>query len=269
MTEQVVTYALDGDIAMIGLNRPDKHNALSRELQAQLKAAAVRAGDEARVAVIYSHGKNFCAGLDLREASTTWMSNPIERWRHRMVRSGRPFEDIARAPIPFIAAISGACVGGGLELASSCHLRVADETAFFALPEGQRGIYIGGGGSVRIARLLGVGRMTDLMLTGRVLTAAEGERFGIVQYAVPAGQHLERAKSIAARVGENAPMTNWAIIAGLPRIQDASHEDGLFWEGLLTNVVHSPDSAERLKAFLEKRAKPLAEPGMSGDGHTA
>ena len=135
------------------------------------------------------------------------MTNPIERFRHRMLRNGRPFEDIARSPVPFIAAISGACIGGGLELASACHLRVADETAFFALPEGQRGIYIGGGGSVRIARLLGVGRMTDLMLTGRVLTVAEAERFGVVQYAVPKGNHFERAMSLAKRVAENAPLT--------------------------------------------------------------
>ncbi len=138
---------------------------------------------------------------------------------------------------------------------------MADETAFFALPEGQRGIYIGGGGSVRIARLLGVGRMTDLMLTGRVLTSAEGERFGIVQYAVPKGKHLERAKSLAARVAENAPMTNWAIIAGLPRIQDFGHEDGLFVEGLLSGMVSTPESGERLKAFLEKRAKPARQAG--------
>jgi len=268
MEENFVTYDRDGDVALIGLNRPEKHNALSRALQAQLKAAAIRAGEEARVAVVYSHGENFCAGLDLREAST-WMTNQIERFRHRMLRNGRPFEDIARAPIPFIAAINGACIGGGLELASSCHLRVADETAFFALPEGQRGIYIGGGGSVRIARLLGVGRMTDLMLTGRVLTCAEGERFGIVQYAVPKGNHFERAKSLAKRVAENAPMTNWAIIAGLPRIQDFGHEDGLFVEGLLSGVVSTPESGERLKAFLEKRAKPLAKPGTSGDGQTA
>jgi enoyl-CoA hydratase/carnithine racemase len=266
--QNFVTYSLENDVALIGLNRTDKHNALSRALQAQLKAAAIRAGEEARVAVLFSHGKNFCAGLDLREAST-WMTNQMERFRHRMVRNSRPFEDIARAPIPFVAAISGACIGGGLELASACHLRVAEESAFFALPEGQRGIYIGGGGSVRIARLLGVGRMTDLMLTGRVLTASEGERFGIVQYLVSAGQALERSKSLADRIAENAPMTNWAVISGLPRIQDVGHEDGLFVEGLLAGVASTPESGERLRAFLEKRAKPLGQPGTSGDGRAA
>jgi enoyl-CoA hydratase/carnithine racemase len=236
MNEKLVSYDQDGDIALIGLNRPEKHNALSRELSAQLKAAAIRAGEEARVAVVYSHGENFCAGLDLREAST-WMTNQLERFRHRMLRNGRAFEDIARSPIPVIAAISGACIGGG--------------------------------GSVRIARLLGVGRMTDLMLTGRVLTTAEAERFGVIQYAVAKGKHLERAKSLAARVAENAPMTNWAIVNGLPRIQDFSHEDGLFVEGLLSGTVSTPESGERLKAFLEKRAKPLGKPGTSGDGQQA
>jgi enoyl-CoA hydratase/carnithine racemase len=265
MNESLVTYAMENDIALIGLNRLAKRNALSTELLSQLKEAAFRAAEEARVAVLFSHGEFFCAGLDLQEAAT-WMTDPIKRHRHRMVRRARPFEELARSEIPIIAAISGACVGGGFEMAAACHLRVVDETAFFALPEGQRGIYIGGGGSVRIARLLGIGRMMDLMLTGRVLNATEAEKFNIAQYVVPAGQHLERAKSLAARVAENAPMTNWAVVNGLPRIQDFSHEDGLFVEGMLSNMVASPESDRRLAAFLEKRAKPLAKPGTSGDG---
>lgn len=266
MSEQFVTYELDGDVARIGLNRLAKRNALSRVLSSQLEAAVARAEKEARVGLIFSHGEHFCAGLDLAEA-VEWMN---DHTRHLEMRIGsaaasRPFDYIARGRIPFVAALSGACIGGGLELAACCHVRVGDETTFFALPEGQRGIYIGGGGSVRVARLLGVARMSDLMLTGRVLTAEEGERFNLLQYRVAKGQHIERAMSLARRIAENAPLTNWAIVNGLPRIQDYSYDDGLFVEGLFGHIAGSPESTERLKAFVEGRARRLVEPGRSGD----
>ncbi len=268
LAEQVVTYECDGTIALIGLNRTAKRNALNQELETQLRDAALRAHEEAKVGVIYSHGKDFCAGLDLVEAAA-WIDNAADRARRRRRRFERAFDEIARGPIPFVAAVSGACVGGGLELAISCHVRVADVTTFFALPEGQRGIFVGAGGSVRIARALGVERMSDLMLTGRVLTAEEGERYNLVQYLVAKGEALERAKSLAARIGENAPLSNWAIVNCLPRIPDLSYDDGLFVERLVTGAVSSPESTERLKAFAEKRARRLAEPGTSGDGRSA
>ena len=88
-------------------------------------------------------------------------------------------ERVQYGPVPVVASLQGAVVGGGLELASACHIRVADETTFFALPEGSRGIFVGGGGSVRIPRLIGVARMTDMMLTGRVYNAQDGERIGL------------------------------------------------------------------------------------------
>ena len=268
MSQSVVTYELEGKVAKIGLNRPSKRNALSAELSEQLNEAVARAHKEARVGLIFSHGEHFCAGLDLAEAMK-WMN---DHERHLEMRIGsaaaaRPFDTISRGNIPFVAAISGACIGGGFELASSCHIRVADETAFFALPEGQRGIYIGGGGSVRIARLLGVARMSDLMLTGRVLSPEEAERYNVVQYLMPKGEHVARALSLANRIAENAKLTNWAIVNGLPRIQDYSYDDGLFVEGLFHHVVASPESAERLNEFVAGRARRLVEPGQSGDAY--
>ena len=266
MPEELITYELEGRVARIGLNRSAKRNALSSLLRTQLEEAVARAQKEARVGVLFSHGEHFCAGLDLAEA-VGWMN---DHERHLEMRVGsaaiaRPFDYIARGRIPFVAALSGACIGGGLELASCCHLRVGDDTTFFALPEGQRGIYIGGGGSVRIARLLGVARMSDLMLTGRVLTAEEGERFNLVQYLVPKGQHIARAMSLALRVAQNAPLTNWAIVNGLPRIQDYSYDDGLFVEGLFSHIAASPESTERLNEFIAGNAQRLAQPGRSGD----
>jgi enoyl-CoA hydratase/carnithine racemase len=265
LAEQVVTYDCDGTVALIGLNRTAKRNALNDALETQLREAALRAHEEAKVGVIFSHGEHFCAGLDLVEAAT-WIDKPAERAKRRRRQFERAFDEVARGPIPFVAAIAGACVGGGLELAVSCHIRVADETSFFALPEGQRGIFVGAGGSVRIARALGVPRMTDMMLTGRVMSAAEGERFNLVQYLVGKGEALERAKSLAARIAENAQLSNWAIVNCLPRIPDLSYDDGLFVERLVTGAVVSPDSTERLKAFAEKRSQRLAKPGTSGDG---
>lgn len=259
MSESLVSYERRGRVALIGLNRESKRNALSFELQALLKAACRRAYEEASVAILFGHGEHFCAGLDLQEAAV-WMTDPELKYKKLVMDSPRPFEEMSNSPIPFIAAITGACIGGGLEIATACHIRVADDTSFFALPEGQRGIYIGGGGSVRIARLLGLGRMMDLMLTGRVLSAEEAERYNLIQYRVARGQPLEHALSLAAKVAENPPMTNWAITNGLPRIQAFSQDDGLFVEGLLTGMVSGSHSAQRLNDFVNKRSKPIQRP---------
>jgi (methylthio)acryloyl-CoA hydratase len=146
--EKVVTYELEGEIALIGLNRPDKRNALSPDLMKELRDAAVRAGDEARCGIIFGHGGNFCAGLDLAWAAENWKDGRAQRLPFQFNRNSYQ-EVIARGNIPFIAALHGATLGGGLETAACAHIRVADETTFFGLPEGKRGIYIGGGGSVR------------------------------------------------------------------------------------------------------------------------
>ena len=264
MSENLVTYERDGEIALVGLDRQDKRNAVNDELMRQLRTAIERAVDEARVGVLFGHGAHFSAGLDLAEAAT-WLGADQETRRKRRGRWHPVLDLMARGSIPWVAALQGACIGGGLEIASAAHIRVADETTFFALPEGQRGIFVGGGGSVRIQRLLGYARMADLMLTGRVLTAAEGERYNLCQYVEPAGQSLTRAKALAARIAKNAPLTNWAVAACLPRVNDASHEDGLFMETLISTAVASEQSQERLKAFNEKRADRLPEPGKSGD----
>jgi enoyl-CoA hydratase/carnithine racemase len=104
--------------------------------------------------------------------------------------------------------------------------------------------------------------MADMMLTGRVLSATEGERAGFVQYLTKPGEALDKAKALAARIAGNAPLSNFAIINALPRIQDLSHDDGLFFESLMAAMTQtSPDAQERLRAFLDKRAERLAVPG--------
>ena len=262
---EVITYELDGDIALIGLNRPEKRNCMNAEMNEALFAALSQADREAKCGVIFGHGDHFSAGLDLAEA-LKWINAPSE---DRLFNRGRwhpTLDMMARGHIPWVAALQGATIGGGLEIASAAHVRVADETTFFALPEGQRGIFVGGGGSVRIQRLMGYARMADLMLTGRVLTAEEGERFNLCQYLTPKGDSLERAKSLAARIAKNAPLTNWAVASCLNRVNDLSHNDGLFMETLISQAVGSKRSEEGLKAFVEHRADRLVDPGKSGDG---
>ncbi|OFZ97071.1 MAG: enoyl-CoA hydratase [Betaproteobacteria bacterium RIFCSPLOWO2_02_FULL_62_17] len=259
MSEPVVTYELDGEVAMIGLNRPDKRNCLSPDLQSQLREAALRAGEEAKCGILFGYGENFCAGLDLAWAAENWKEGKAQRLPFRYNRDQYQ-EVIARGNIPFIAALHGATLGGGFETAACAHIRIADETTFFGLPEGTRGIYIGGGGSVRIARLIGFSRMQDMMLSGRVLKPEEAERYGAVHYLVPKGQSIAKAKELAVRICKNAPLSNFAITNSLPRLQDMGYDDGLYFERMVGEYTRSPESIVRLKEFLDKTAPRLKMP---------
>lgn len=249
--DSLVTYELRGPVALIGLNRPEKRNAISDRFVEAIADAVERAHDEARAGVIFGNGPHFCAGLDLAEHSEKPLIGAIQGSR----RWHRVFDEIQRGMIPFVSALNGAVVGGGFELAASTHIRVAEETSYFGLPEGQRGIFVGGGGSVRIAKLIGAARMADMMLTGRVLRAADMEAWGGVSYVVPEGEGLTKALELANSAASNAQMSNYAILNALPRIQDMSYEDGLFVESVTSAMTSiTPEAKDRLRAFLEKRA---------------
>ena len=257
VNENFITYELDGDVALIGLNRPAKRNAISDAFVEAIAAAVQRAESEAKAGVIYGHGDHFCAGLDLAEHVK---KSPVEGIRGSR-RWHAVFAMIEHGSIPWIAALHGAVVGGGLELASSTHIRVAERNAFFALPEGQRGIFVGGGGSVRAARLMGVARMTDMMLTGRVASAEEAEAWNLAQYVVEPGEARAKAIELAKNAASNAELSNFAVIHALPRIQDMAKEDGLFVESMMASfTATSPEAEARLQAFLDKKAKRLNIP---------
>jgi enoyl-CoA hydratase/carnithine racemase len=254
----LVTCEIADDVAQIGLNRPDKRNAINDRLLEDLAGAVERAECEAKAAVLFGHGEHFCAGLDLAEHVH---KTPMEGVRGSR-RWHAVFGMIEHGTIPWIAALHGAVVGGGLELAASTHIRVADESAFFALPEGQRGIFVGGGGSVRVARLMGVPVMTDMMLTGRVATAAQAERWNMAQYLTPKDGAREKAVELARVAAGNAEISNYAVINALPRIQDMASDDGLFVESFIASFTATGSEAQdRLRAFLEKRAARLKRPG--------
>jgi enoyl-CoA hydratase/carnithine racemase len=146
-------------------------------------------------------------------------------------------------------------VGGGLELASSAHIRVAEDSTFYGLPEGQRGLFVGGGGSARVPRLIGFSRMTDMMLTGRVLDADEGQAVGLSHHRVADGAGLAKGIELAQKIAANAPLSNYAVMQALPRIADLSQSDGLFVESLMAAIAQGDDAAkQRMRDFLEGRA---------------
>jgi (methylthio)acryloyl-CoA hydratase len=240
-----------GPVAHVRLNRPAKRNAVNDTLVAQLHTFFVNLPQEIRAVVLTGAGEHFCAGLDLSELSERSVAEGVlhsRSWHAAMdaIQFGR---------VPVVAVLHGAVVGGGLEIASSCHIRVAEAGAYYGLPEGQRGIFVGGGGSARVPRLAGVATMTDMMLTGRVLDAEEGLRRGLSQYVVADGAGFEKACALASKIAGNAPLSNFAVMQALPRIADLSQSDGLFVESLMAAIAQGDDAAkERVRAFLEKRA---------------
>ena len=246
-----VTIRRDGEIAIVTLNRPEKRNALGDDMVALLDAFFSRPPAEVRAVVITGRGDHFSAGLDL---STLRVRDVVEGMHHSRAWHAA-FEKIQFGRVPVVAALHGAVIGGGLELAAACHIRVADATVFYALPEGQRGIFVGGGGSARLPRLIGVARMTDMMLTGRVYKADEGERLGFAQYLVGPGEALKKGIELAHQMAGNASMTNFAVMHALPRIADSTQEMGLFTESLIATIASSaPEAKARVQAFLEGRA---------------
>jgi enoyl-CoA hydratase/carnithine racemase len=240
-----------GPVLHVCLNRPAKRNSISDELLAQLHTVFVNLPRECKVVILSGAGEHFCAGLDLSEVAERTVAEGMQHSRawHAC------FDAIQFGPVPVIAVLHGAVVGGGLELAASAHLRVAEASTFYALPEGTRGIFLGGGGSVRITRLVGASRVTDMMLTGRSIGAVDGERLGFAQYLVGEGEGLAKALELAAKVASNAPLSNYAITQALPRIADLSASDGLFVESLISSIAQGDEAAkERVRAFLAGRA---------------
>ncbi|WP_342364398.1 crotonase/enoyl-CoA hydratase family protein [Terrarubrum flagellatum] len=245
-----------GDIAILRLSRPEKRNALNDATVQGIEAFFSRLPDDIKAVVIDAAGADFSSGLDLSELSER---STIEGVAHSMMWH-RAFERVEFGRTPVVAAMKGAVIGGGLELACAAHIRVAERSAYYAFPEGQRGIFVGGGASVRAPRLIGAARMADMMLTGRVLDAEEGHAAGLSQYLVNEGEGLTKALELATRIAANSPVTNFAVIHALPKIAEANPREGYMMEALMAAIAQGSDEAkERLRAFLEKRAKKVTD----------
>ena len=247
---ELLQVTTSGAVLAIGLNRPAKRNALNDGIILALQDCFSSIPDGVGAVVIHGIGDHFSSGLDLSELTE---QDASEGLRHSQMWH-RVFDRIQYSRVPVIAALRGAVIGGGLELACAAHIRVAEPSAYFALPEGQRGIFVGGGGSVRLPRLIGVARMTDMMLTGRVYSATEGSAYGFTQYLTEAGGALPKAMELAERVAANAPLTNFAVLQALPMIAEANPQTGLLMESLMATVAQSDKEAKRrIRDFLDRK----------------
>ncbi len=251
MSEPILNIEVSGAVATLTMNRPDKRNAMCDALLEAIDGFFSKPPPEVKAVVLTGTAGHFCSGLDLSEHVARDAEGTMRHSRgwHQVM------ERIQFGGLPVVSALFGAVIGGGLELASATHVRVAAPSAFFQLPEGRRGIFVGGGASVRVGRILGADRMTEMMLTGRRYSAGEGQSLGLTHYTVGEGEALDKARELAGKIASNAPLSNYIMIQALARISDMSKADGLFTESLCAAITQtSPDALEGLAAFLEKRS---------------
>ena len=251
MSEPMLKISVDGTIATLTMNRPDKRNAMCEALLGDLDTFFSNPPKEVRVVIITGTAGHYCSGLDLSEHVHR---SAEENLYHSRAWHG-VMEKMQFGGLAVVSAMFGAVIGGGLEIAAATHVRIAEPSTIFQLPEGSRGIFVGGGATARVGRLIGADRMTEMMLTGRKYNADEGLALGLTHYSVGEGEALELAQQLAGKVSRNAPVSNYMMIQSISRINDMSQSDGLFTESLVAAMSQTtPDAEEGLKAFLEKRA---------------
>jgi enoyl-CoA hydratase/carnithine racemase len=240
----------DDGVLVATLNRAAKRNALNAETIEELVTLfSSIPQSKARAVVLTAAGAHFCAGLDLVEHLEADRSPAA--FMHLCMRWHEAFNKMEYGGVPVIAALKGAVVGGGLELASSAHIRVADASTYFALPEGQRGLFTGGGATIRVAGLVGKARMIDMMLTGRIYKGQEAVDVGLAQYLMD-GDSFEYAMSLARRAAENLPLSNFAICSGISHFGNMSALDASYAEAVLAGIVNTqPDARRRLEDFAK------------------
>jgi enoyl-CoA hydratase/carnithine racemase len=248
-----LTIRKDGGVTIVTLNRPDKLNAVNKEFFDELKRLldVLETDKTVRAVVITGSGdKAFCVGADLKERQG--MNEKDVLVRLEMVRG--LYLRLQRLPMPVIAAINGIALGGGLELALACDLRVAVENASIGLPEVELAIIPGNGGTQRLSRIVGLAKAMELVLLGRKLTAAEAMTIGLVNMVVPNGQALTQALVWAHKIQDSGPIAIRAAKAAVLMGSDKRLEDGLTFEiESYKACLYSKDRMEGLKAFAEKR----------------
>jgi enoyl-CoA hydratase len=248
-----VVVEKDGAVAVVTLNRPQQLNALSYDLVKDLCLAMeeLDRDDDVRVMIVTGGEKVFAAGADIKEMAERGPFD--ERIQERLEYRDR-INEIAK---PVIAAVSGFALGGGCELAMSCDIVIASETARFGQPEVNLGIIPGSGGTQRLTRAVGKYRAMELVLGGEFLSAADAERFGLVNRVVPVELLLDEAKSMARKIASKPALAIKAAKEAVLKSANLSLDEGLEFERKSFYLLFaSEDRAEGMKAFLEKR-KPL------------
>ena len=252
MAYALLTFDVADRIATIAVNRPDKLNALNDSLMAELGTAITEAigRDDVGAVLLTGVGRAFVAGADIAELE----GQDATRGKARAERGQRTFRLFETSPKPTLAAVNGFALGGGCELAMSCHLRIASDKAKFGQPEVKLGIVPGFGGSQRLPRLVGKGRALELLLTGDMIDAAEALRIGLVNRVVTSDALMPASRALLTTMLANGPLAMAHCIEAVDRGLDMSLDDAIALEasyfGLLSS---SADKAEGMRAFLEKR----------------
>lgn len=245
-----LAYEQRDEIAVLSIDRPQKRNAVNDELIESFHRFFSSPPAAAKVVVLRGNGKHFSAGLDLAEHR--------ERTALEVMRHSQFWHETCNlmefGGLPIVAVLHGAVIGGGLELCMTAHVRIAEPDTFYELPEGRRGIFVGGGASVRLSRVIGSDRTREMMLTGRRYGADEGQMLGLSHYLVAEGEAEARAFELARTIAGNAPASNYMMLNALARIDNMPMTEGFFTESLAAALTQTSEHArEGMRAFLEKR----------------
>ena len=258
MEYQTIIYEVKNQIAFVTFNRPESMNAVNRQMTRDLVEACRQVEEDSgiRIAIFTGSGdRAFSAGMDLKERAETAFS-PIERRNQKLTQTiHTQSRAIGVMTKPTIAAIRGYCVGGGLEMALACDLRVAAEDAKLGLTEVKRGLIPGAGGTQRLTRAVGITKALEICLTGDTVSGSEAQRLGLVNIAVPGTDVMKAAEDLAGRILEGAPMSVMFIKEAIKKGIELPLEEGLRLEADLSALVGMTDDAkEGPRAFAEKRA---------------
>lgn len=250
---KTLIYEKKDRIGVLTINRPEKLNALSNELTEELERllAEVENDEKLRVLVMTGAGeKAFVAGADIQELvdRDALVGRKVSRTRQEI------FSRIENLPIPVIAAVNGYALGGGLELALACSIRICSEKAQFGAPEVKLGIIPGDGGTQRLPRLVGLGRAMEMILTGDFIDAQEAYRIGLVNQVVPHDELMEKAMELAQKIAKRPPLAVRYAKEAVNRSQEGDTVLGYALESYLHALTcTTEDKKEGVQAFLEKR----------------